>query len=141
MSQDSRKMRVLVVEDDPAGAATLQMLLNLSGYDVQVARTGLEAIAMAENYQPDAILLDIGLPGLSGYEVAKRIRANSTGTPPFLIAVTGHGNKEDLERTKHAGIDLHLLKPVDPQELLKLLPHIEKIRSVDPGQAIVEGSS
>jgi CheY-like chemotaxis protein len=114
-------MRVLVVEDQPDAAATLVMLLCVWGYEVQAAHDGLSALAVAQAFSPDVVLLDIGLPGMDGWQVAERLRQQPTIKRPHLIAVTGYGQDADRRRSQDAGIELHLVKPVDPDELRQVL--------------------
>lgn len=114
-------LKVLVVDDNADGAATLSMLLELSGYLVQTAADGLSALSVAEAFQPHAILLDIGLPVLDGYEVARRIRANHALDGVVLIALTGYGQDADRERSQQAGFDHYFVKPTDPRVLCDVL--------------------
>jgi CheY-like chemotaxis protein len=116
--------RILIVDDNRDAATSLGMLLELSGYKIETAYDGLGAIDAAARYQPHVVLLDIGLPGLDGYEVARRMRSEPWGTQVTLVAVTGWGQAEDRERAKDAGFDAHLLKPVDHDALVKLLAEI-----------------
>ena len=113
--------RILIVDDNRDAAASLAMLLQLSGAQTETAYDGLAAIEAAARFGPDVILLDIGLPGLDGYEVAQRIRAEPWGGTVMLIALTGWGQAEDRERSKSAGFDVHLVKPVDHLALVKLI--------------------
>jgi CheY-like chemotaxis protein len=122
---DRAKMRVLVVEDDEDGARSLATLLRLHGYDPHVALDGAAALREAGRGQPDVVLLDIGLPGMDGYEVARRVREEAHGREPFIIAITGYGVEDDRSRSAAAGIDLHLLKPVDFVGLDRLLKRFE----------------
>jgi len=112
-------LRLLIVDDNPDTVASLAMLMRLYGHDVMTACSGSEGLDAALANQRDAILLDIGLPSLNGYEVARRIRARSA--KPVLIAMTGYGQPEDLEKSKEAGFDYHLTKPVEPNKLQDLL--------------------
>jgi signal transduction histidine kinase/DNA-binding response OmpR family regulator len=123
-----RRRRVLVVEDNPDSAASLRTLLDLTGYEVEVAATGPDGVATAACFRPHAVVCDIGLPGLDGYGVARALRANPETAKARLIAVTGYGRAEDVEQARRAGFDRHLTKPVDPQELLDEL--------VFPAQAV-----
>jgi PAS domain S-box-containing protein len=116
-----RSLRVLVVDDNADAAHSLAALMTLDGHRVQVAHDGLEAIALMESHPAEAVLLDIGMPGLDGYEVARRLRARH-GRGPRLIAVTGWGQQRDLEKTRDAGFDHHLIKPVDYAALRACLP-------------------
>lgn len=113
--------RVLLVEDHADAAELLCLLLRHWGFDVSVAEDGERALELAESLRPDAILLDIGLPKLSGYEVARRIRSMTHFDSVLLLAITGYGAPEDRKRSQEAGIDGHLVKPVDPAELRGLL--------------------
>jgi CheY-like chemotaxis protein len=119
--QPQWRMRVLVVEDNPGAAAGLAGLLRQAGHEVEVAADRPAAVSAAENQHPDVVLLDIDLPGLCGWEVAKVLHALPADKRPLLVAVTGHGDDEDHRRSREAGIDLHLTKPVDPDRLQQLL--------------------
>jgi PAS domain S-box-containing protein len=112
---------VLVVDDEPDSAVTLAMLLQLRGHRADVAHDGPEALKQAEALQPEVVLLDLGLPGMDGYEVCHRLRELPGGRSMFIVALTGWGQEEDRRRTREAGFDLHLVKPVDPEELLRVL--------------------
>lgn len=114
-------LRVLLVEDCPRSASDLARFLQLHDYDVTIAGDGLTALARAREMLPDVILLDIGLPGMDGWQVVERLRAQAAPKRPLLIAVTGHGKEADRQRSKQAGIDLHLTKPVDVEELSQVL--------------------
>lgn len=117
----AKKARVLVVEDNLDAARSLRMLLKLKGYDVTLAHTGPDGLAAAKSARPDVVLCDIGLPGMDGYAVAKAIRDFPDTAATRLIAVTGYGDDEDRRRSKTAGFDVHLVKPVDPEALLSQL--------------------
>jgi CheY-like chemotaxis protein len=110
---DALRRRVLVVDDNVDAAKSIAMILNLSGYDVRCVHDGPSALQAARAYRPDVVVLDIGLPGMSGYEVAQQLRA----TPEFkrtpLVAVTGYGQEEDRRRSNEVVINHHLTKPVD----------------------------
>jgi CheY-like chemotaxis protein len=114
------RLRALVVDDDADCLFVLAALLRLAGHEVHTARTGWEALAVAERVRPDVVLLDLGLPGMSGYELAGQMRRH-VAPPPLLIALTGQGREEAHRRCPDAGIDLHLLKPVDANRLLEIL--------------------
>jgi two-component system CheB/CheR fusion protein len=116
-----RPLRVLVVEDSKDAAGLLVMLLKLWGYDVRDVHDGPAALVTARTYHPEVVLLDIGLPGLNGYDVARQLRRESDPNRPLIVAMTGYGNAEDRRRSQEAGFDHHLLKPVDPGELERLL--------------------
>jgi DNA-binding response OmpR family regulator len=119
--RDEAPLRVLVVEDDEDTAASMALLLRLDGHEVRVAGEGGAALREAQDRPPDVVLLDIGLPGLDGYEVAKRLRERAAGKQPLVIAVTGRDQDEARRRSAEAGIDLHLLKPADPDGLRQML--------------------
>jgi len=113
--------RVLIADDNRDGADIMAMLLRQSGMQVHVAYTGVEAVSLAAEVHPDVAVLDIGMPGMSGYEVAKRIRTEPWGSRMQLIAVTGWGQDADKRRAEAAGFDHHLTKPVDPLHLEHLV--------------------
>jgi CheY-like chemotaxis protein len=113
--------RVLVVDDNRDAADSLAMMLQLGGHEVQVAHDGPGALALAPRFMPDVVLLDIGMPGLNGYEVAERLRRDETLRDALLVAVTGWGQEEDKSRALAAGFDQHLTKPVDPPQLNAVL--------------------
>jgi PAS domain S-box-containing protein len=114
---DALRRRVLVVDDNVDAAKSIAMILNLSGYDVHCMHDGPSALQAAHAYRPDVVVLDIGLPGMSGYEVAQQLRATSEFKRTPLVAVTGYGQDEDRRRSKEVGIDYHLTKPVDANAL------------------------
>jgi signal transduction histidine kinase len=109
--------RVLVAEDEPISAMSLEWLLQLEGHEVLVCQDGPAVLASVETFQPEIVLLDIGLPGLDGYEVARRLREQAVGNKVLLVALTGYGQKEDRRRSQEAGFDHHLVKPVDYKTL------------------------
>jgi PAS domain S-box-containing protein len=113
--------KVLVVDDNRDAAELLAMILGRRGHTVRKAHDGNEGITMAASFRPEVILLDIGLPNLNGYEVAKRIRKEEWGRSICLVALTGWGQQEDMERSAEAGFDRHLVKPVDLAVLMDLL--------------------
>jgi signal transduction histidine kinase/CheY-like chemotaxis protein len=115
---DSR--RVLVVDDNHDSAEMMALLLEFVGHDVRMAHDGLNAVAAVAEFQPHVVLLDIGLPGLNGYEVAERIR-RAPGRQPVLVALTGWGQADDRRRAADAGFDHHLIKPVDHDVLMTLV--------------------
>jgi CheY-like chemotaxis protein len=117
--------RILIVDDNRDAADSCSALLQLSGHHVQTAYTGREALDLAATFRPHAMLLDIGLPDLSGYALAKRIRETAWGRNTLLVAVTGWGQKEDMRRTKEAGFDHHLVKPVRSEALASALQMTE----------------
>ncbi|MEO6164437.1 MAG: PAS domain S-box protein, partial [Candidatus Binatia bacterium] len=116
-----QKCRILVVDDNQLSCKSLAMLLQLKGHEIATAQDGFEGIECAGTFRPDVILLDIGLPRMNGYEVARRIRQEPWGKSIFLIAITGFGQEEDRRRSIEAGFDHHMVKPVNVVELEKKL--------------------
>jgi len=112
--------RVLVVDDSVDSAETLGELLRIWGHDVRLAHDGPAAVAAARDYRPDVILLDIGLPGMDGFAVARQLAAEGLKTR-LLVALTGYGEQADKQRSQAAGFHHHLVKPVDPEALQKLI--------------------
>jgi CheY-like chemotaxis protein len=115
------KLRILVADDNPDSATSLSLLLSILGYDTRIANDGVEAFDTASEFRPDVALLDLGMPRLNGYDLARRLRAEPWGSRIALVAVTGWGDSEDRQRTQEAGFDHHLVKPVDPTALTRLL--------------------
>ena len=116
-----RPLRILVVDDNEDTAEMMSMLLGMDGHDVEVAHTGPSALEAAAAHRPDVIVLDIGLPGLDGYQVAQRLRQDPAMKEVLLIAASGYGQDSDRRRSWEAGFDHHLVKPVDPGEIQRLL--------------------
>ncbi|HEX6319570.1 MAG TPA: response regulator [Burkholderiales bacterium] len=115
-------MRVLVVEDNKDTLATIAAVLRFERYDVVTARNGVVALEMAKRYPPDVALLDIGLPGMDGYELAKALRRQRPEHAPlYIAAVTGYTKPEDKQRAVEAGFDAHLAKPAHPAAIIRLL--------------------
>ena len=124
-------LRVLLVEGDTDSAECTSLLLQIYGHQVQVARHGQAALQMAQADPPDAVLLEIRLPGMDGWEVARRLQEQATKKKPFCIAFTTCGTEADRRRSKEAGIHLHLVKPVAPGYLRTILRRFQTIiRSV-----------
>jgi two-component system CheB/CheR fusion protein len=115
------RLRVLIADDNRDAAESLARLLEMSGHEVNVVTNGAAAIAQAASTRPDVVLLDIGMPGLDGYEVARRLRALRRSEPLRIIAVTGWGQEADRTRSREAGFDVHLVKPVDPGLLTSVI--------------------
>ena len=113
--------RVLVVDDHADSAEMLGALLELEGHQVDYAYDGEGALERAAQFRPEVCMLDIGLPGMDGYELARRLRADPTTCDAVLIALTGYGQEEDRARSKSSGLEYHLVKPVDPQSLMQLI--------------------
>lgn len=124
---DERNYRILAVDDNQDAVNILARTLQLQGHAVQTAYDGIEAVDVAMRFHPEVVLLDIGLPRLSGYEVARRIRQLVGGSSVILIAITGWGQEEDRRQSQQAGFDLHLVKPVDPTALIKLLADLQRV--------------
>jgi CheY-like chemotaxis protein len=123
-------LQILVAEDNPDCALSLAGLLRLCGHQrVQVVSDGASALATVETGVIDVVLLDLGLPVLNGWEVARRIRTMPLPKRPLIVAITGYGWPEDSQRSADAGIDFHLLKPTNPQDVLDLL---QTIATKDP---------
>ena len=122
----SAARRILVVDDNADQAGSLGMLLTLWGYDVRVAHDGPAALQAAAAFRPDIVFLDIGLPGMSGHEVGRRLRQDLGLDQAVLIALSGYSTDEDLERSREAGLDSHLVKPVDPASLKTLLAELRQ---------------
>ena len=114
-------LRVLVVDDNVDSATTMAALLSMCGHEVRTAHDGVRALAEVKRFKPDVAILDIGMPRMNGYAVARRIREAFNTAQPLLIAVTGWGQDEDRDRSKAAGFDHHLVKPVDPAALSALV--------------------
>jgi signal transduction histidine kinase len=117
----SVRQRILVVDDNIDAAETMVMLLDLSGHDARAAFGGQQALDVAEDFHPDVVFLDIGLPGMNGYEVARRLQASPATASAKLIALTGWGTEEDIRKSKMAGFHAHLTKPIDPDAVDALL--------------------
>jgi PAS domain S-box-containing protein len=113
--------RILVVDDNRDSAESLALYLELLGHTVRMAHDGIEAVSAAAALRPDAVLLDIGLPGQNGYEVARSLRGTAWGRDLLLVAITGWGQEEDKRRARESGFDIHLTKPVDPRTVVDLL--------------------
>jgi CheY-like chemotaxis protein len=117
---------ILVVEDNEDCAESTATLLRLFGHSVSIAADGTTALEVVRAGAPDVVLIDLGLPGMNGCDLARQLRASRSRKRVFLIAVTGHGQEEDKRRCAEAGIDLHLLKPVLPAELMAVLSRFKK---------------
>lgn len=113
--------RVLVVDDNVDAANSLALLIRLDGHDVRVSHGGSSALELVQLFRPEVVVLDIGLPGMDGYEVARLLRGKTDTARSLLIALTGYGQSEDFRRSREAGFDHHLVKPVDPEAVRQLL--------------------
>jgi signal transduction histidine kinase len=122
------RSKILVVDDLAASAETLMTLLQMEGFEVQVASEGMAALKIAEDFRPDVVLLDIGLPGMNGFEVAHRLRTQPESRDALLIALTGYGEAESRTRSAQAGFDFHMVKPADVNLLLSMLANPQQAR-------------
>jgi len=113
--------RILIVDDNVDAAESMALLLQLNGHEVMIAEDGSSAQVLSSTFHPKVILLDIGLPGLDGYSVAQKFREQPETRDVLLIALTGYGQPEDRERSKAAGFDFHLVKPVDHNAIEALI--------------------
>ncbi len=113
--------RILVVDDHQDSTDSLALFLRLRGHEVRTARDGPTALDEIERYRPEVVFLDLGLPGMSGYDVARRVRMRTDLGPLQLVALTGYGTDGDRQKTRDAGFDVHLAKPVDPRAVDELL--------------------
>ncbi len=113
--------RVLLVDDNTDSSEPLSLLLQAKGHETRISVEGEEAIAMADEFLPDCVLLDLGLPGIDGYEVARRLRGRPYGAKLTLVALTGWAGKEIRVRAAEAGFDYHLVKPVNLEELERIV--------------------
>ena len=134
LETSAQPRKVLVIDDNRDQAESLGKLLSLMGHDVRLGFDGEEALRLALDFRPDVALLDLGLPKLNGCEVAKRMRSDPRVKDTLLLAQTGWGQDDDLRRTKEAGFDHHLLKPVDIGRLKAILAQPSR-----PGQALRPG--
>jgi signal transduction histidine kinase/CheY-like chemotaxis protein len=122
--------RVLVVDDNIDAAETLAMMLEILGQETRQAHDGHRAVAMAEEFQPEVVFMDIGLPGLSGHEAASRIRKDLGLTQAYMVALSGYGTEEDRRKSMYAGFDSHMVKPLDPSTLPSILANADRRRMV-----------
>jgi CheY-like chemotaxis protein len=120
---DARR-RILIVDDNVDAARVMADALEVVGHETRVAFDGPAALDAAAEFRPDAALLDLGLPLMDGYELAEQLVAANSGRPPVLVAVTGYGQGSDRERTRAAGFDAHIVKPVDMPALVNLIEEL-----------------
>jgi CheY-like chemotaxis protein len=121
----ARRLKVLVVDDNRDLLEMLSMLVETAGHDVRKASDGTAALSAVRVFQPDVVLLDVGLPDMSGLEVARALRCDPSTAAVRLVALTGWGQVEDQRETEAAGFDYHLTKPADPDALLEFLAALE----------------
>jgi CheY-like chemotaxis protein len=122
---EATQQKVLIVDDNEDALVSAADVLRLLGHEVRTAANGTAALALVDEWKPDVGLLDIGLPGMDGYQLAERLRAK-LGQAPRLIAVTGYGQASDRERSRRAGFDVHLVKPVDLNGLLQTIGEAQR---------------
>ena len=120
--------KVLIVDDNLDSATTLSMLFELSGFEAESVHDGPSALRAAMEFRPDAVVLDIGLPGLDGYQVARHFRSSPELHGMVLIALTGYGQDADREHSRQAGFDHHFVKPTDPSTLCEILARYAALR-------------
>jgi CheY-like chemotaxis protein len=124
-----RPLNILVVDDNPDAAETLALVLQSAGHEVRVAGDGLDALEAAKASRPEVVLLDLGMPGMNGFEAAHRLQADPSARPELLIALTGWSSDDDRKRTRAAGFAHHITKPADPAALLALLDEFAATRA------------
>ncbi len=122
-------LHILIVEDQPDCAESMALLLRMYGHEVECAANGPTALAKARIDKPDVVLLDLGLPGMSGFDVAQQLNSQRPRKTPLLIAVTGYGQEQDRRHSAEAGMDLHLVKPIDPEQLRVILERFQQVIS------------
>jgi CheY-like chemotaxis protein len=125
-------LRVLIVDDNVDASESLGILLRMVGFSIRIHHGGTTAIDEVEEFQPEACVLDITMPGIDGYELARRLRATGRGRDMLLIAVTALSTRDAYNRAAAAGFDRHIVKPADPQQLLDLLFEFERQRRTAP---------
>ena len=133
-------LSILLVEDDEDTAWSTVELLSLHGHSVRTATCGPDALREAAFETPDVVLLDIDLPGMDGWKVAERLRSEAAGKQPFVVAMTGYGSDGDQLRSADSGVDLHLVKPVDPPRLLDLLAWVRTCLAASRPSAVAESA-
>lgn len=126
--KQQKRRRLLVIDDNRDAAESMSMLFELWGHEVVCVYDGRAALETAAKYRPHAVFLDIGLPGMDGYEIAERLRELPQCAHAILVAITGYGQDDDRRRSREAGIDHHLVKPVSPETLHQLIDSIEDFR-------------
>jgi CheY-like chemotaxis protein len=114
-------LRILIVDDNRDSAESLAMMLHMLGHEIRVAHDGKQGADAAEDFRPAVVLLDIGLPSMNGYEVCRHIRSQPWGSEMIVVALTGWGQEEDRRKSSEAGFDHHIVKPINPRELMTIL--------------------
>jgi CheY-like chemotaxis protein len=117
----AQSFRILIVDDNQDGADSLAVMLRIMGNELHTVYDGVSAIESSETFAPDAVLLDLGMPNMNGFETCRRIRAHPWGKNMILIALTGWGQAEDRQQSQEAGFNYHLVKPVAPETLMKVV--------------------
>jgi two-component system OmpR family response regulator len=135
MKATADRPRVLVVDDNEDAATTLGLLLEAAGYDVETCFDGKAALKAAGRFEPDACVLDINMPGMDGYELARRLRAKDPAHPPVLATVTAYEDYGHLTKASDAGFDLHFTKPADPAEVLDQIGDCVRKQTVERAMA------
>jgi len=125
------KARILLVDDNVDATRIMRILLELDGHEVQVLNQGAAALAAVRAFRPDIVLLDIGMPDMDGYAVARQLRAEAGEALPLLVAITGFGREDDARRSREAGFDRHVTKPVEREVLQKLIAQRLAARAPD----------
>jgi CheY-like chemotaxis protein len=123
------KRRILVADDNPDVVGSFEVMLQTLGHEVATALDGFEVLEKAEEFRPEVIVLDIGMPKLDGLETARRLRKQQWAREAILIAITGWGDEKDKRRSAEAGFNVHLVKPVDPVTLLNVLDKIDQSKA------------
>ncbi len=126
-AENAASLSILIVEDQEDTAQSTAELISCWGYSVRIAGTGPAALREVAARMPDVILLDIGLPGMDGWKVARRMRDGATGKQPFIVAVTAYAEEADRWRSADAGVDIHWVKPASPAALAKLLDRVRAL--------------
>ncbi len=139
MEAAGKGARILAVDDIPDVVESMSRLLRMRGFEVMTARDGLDALEIASSWCPDVVLLDIGLPGMDGYEVARRLRESPSIGSICIIAITGYWDDEARRRTREIGFDAHLAKPVELDALLSALSRCDSVPR--PESHVADGSS
>ncbi|MDQ3101340.1 MAG: response regulator [Bacteroidota bacterium] len=129
--EDNSKCKVLVVDDNVDGAVTLSVILKHMGNSVRITHDGNSALAVGAEFIPDLILMDIGMPGMDGYETCERMRSQEWSANVRIVALTGWGQEEDKRKARRAGFDLHLVKPVDRKTLMEVIATTREGRTMD----------
>jgi CheY-like chemotaxis protein len=120
-------LRILIAEDNADGIGSMATWLRICGHDVEMATNGPTALAKARTDKADVVVLDLGLPGMSGYDVARQLSDHRTRQTPLLIAVTGVGREEDRQHSAEVAIDLHLVKPINPDDMQAVLKRFQQL--------------